>query len=406
MLEKSPYSSVVGNRWPARRVFFPLLVLLSALALCQLATALLESAGTQPALTWAIRFSPLDHHPRLLLADLEPHRAALHWSYIRSLHPAYAPAWIRLGLDLERQGELSRAQQALAHAALLDRTFLPQATLAHFHFRRGEEARFWHYARNAASPYQGDLSGVFSLGLRLEPDPLAVLERLRPANPAARLDLLGLLLRRQRLADAARLAPIAAATTVRGTAEILLAGCRAANEAGDSASAVSFWNAAAAHRWIARAPLDPAQGALIADPAFHHQPSGACFDWALPEQNGVLAHAGLPAGLRVELSGLQPPGAVVARLRLPVQPSTRYRLVWRYGVEFTPNSAQPVWSIAGLRTAPWPLAAQGSEESFEFVSGAATLLDLELFFPPARGRTRPEGKLRLEWVRVEPVRAA
>lgn len=406
MPEKNPYSFAVGGRWLAQRAFLPLLVLASALSLCQLASALLESHGTQPALSWAAHLSPLDHHPRLLLADLEPHHAPRHWNDIRSLHPAYAPAWIRLGLDLERQGDLARAQQALAHAALLDRTFLPQWTLANFHFRRGDEAQFWRYARNAASPYQGDLTGVFSLCLRIEPDPLAMLDRLQPAFPAARLDLLGLLLRQQRFTDAARLAPHAASTPVRGTGEMLLAGCQAASDAGHTGSAVALWNAAAAHRWIARAPLDPAQGALIADPAFHHQPTKACFDWQLPAQNGVLAHAGLPAGLRIEMSGMQPAGAVVARLRLPVQPGTRYRLVWRYGFELTPNSAQPIWRIAGQQTEPWPLAAQGREEGFEFASGASSLLDLELLLPPAKGRTRPEGKLRLEWVRVEPVRSA
>ena len=403
MLEKNPYSSLLGGSWRAWRISLPLLLLLSALSLGQLTTALLESHGTLPALTWAARLSPLDHHPRLLLADLEPYRAPLHWNYIRSLHPSYAPAWIRLGLDLERQGQFTRAQQAFAHAAQLDRTFLPQWTLANFHYRRGDAAQFWRYARTAAAPYQGDLTGVFSLCLRLDPDPLAVWNRLQPSYPAARLDLLGLLLRRQRLADAARLAPHAAAVPVRGTAGMLLAGCQSASDAGDNASAVAFWNAAAAHRWIARPPLNPAQGVLIADPAFHHQPTHACFDWDLPAQNGVLAHAGLPAGLRLEFSGLQPPGAVAARLRLPVLPATRYRLVWRYGVEFTPNSAPPVWRIAGQQTAPWPPALQGREESFEFSSGAATLLDLELLLPPAMGRTRPEGKLRLEWVRVEPV---
>lgn len=403
MPEKIPYSLPAGGRWVAARLLPLLLILASFLSLTQLVGALLEALGTQKHLTWAAHINPLDHHPLLLLADLEPDRAQVYYSRIRLLHPGYAPAWIRLGLDLERQGDLSAARNALSHAASLDRTFLPQWTLANFHFRRGDEPAFWRYARTAASHYQGDLTGVFSLCLRLENNPLAVLNRLEPAQPQARLDLLNLLLAQNRLHDAALVAPVAAESEVRGVAEALLSGCDRAIAARDVTGAIAFWNAAAAHRWIARGSLDPAAGILIADPAFHHQPTGACFDWSLSRQDGVLAHTGLPAGLRLDLSGRQSPGAVVARLRLPVLPGRRYRLVWRYGYEFTQDSAPPVWRIAGQVTEPWPQAGHAREENTVFTAGASSPIDLELALPAVMGRTRPEGRLRLEWVRVEPV---
>lgn len=400
MPEKFLTTLLEGSRVITSRALLLLFAPVLLLSIAQFTSALFESSGTPPHLQWARRLNPFDHKPHLLLAELEPNHANAHWEQIRTLHPLYAPAWIRLGLDHEMQGRKDDAERTLLHAATLDRTFLPQWTLANFYFRQGREDLFWTQTRRAVSVYQGDLTGVFQLSLRIEADPLRVWERLAPPHPPARMDLMRILLSSGRLNAAAIVANLVASAHLRHTREILLEACGQAIAGGDAASAVTFWNAAAANGWIARPVLDPAKGALLADGAFQHPSMGTCFDWRTPPQDGVTFRAGAPAGLRIVMNGRQAPRAVLASLYIPVEPRRRYRLTWRYTTELGHNSARPAWRINGAAAADWQPMMPNFEDAFEFDSGSRRLVELTLSTLPAPGTTRPEGRLRLDWVAI------
>ncbi|MEP7364017.1 MAG: hypothetical protein ABI972_12240 [Acidobacteriota bacterium] len=376
------------------------------MSLAQLASALFEASGTLPQLLWAQRLNPLDHHPHLLLGDLEPGRAATHWERIRALHPLYAPAWIRLGLDQEMQGHKAEAERTLLHAATIDHTFLPQWTLANFYFRQGREELFWDRTRRAVAVYQGDLTGVFQLSLRVDDDPLHVWGLLRPPFPAARMDLMRVLLAGGHFTAASRVADLMASAHLRDTRDVLLNACDQANLDGEFDAAVGFWNAAARNGWIARPVLDAAKGIHLADGAFQHQPMGACFDWRLPVQDGVSFQAGAPAGLRIRMTGRQAASTVLAAVRIPIEPRRRYRLTWRYTGELGPDSSTPVWRINGAVVAEWAATAPNREDSFEFESGARRLIELDLAISPTPGTTRPEGRLSLDWVSITAIHSS
>lgn len=389
-----------GYRALASRLLLGLIAFVLLLSLMQFASAVLETAGTLPHVHWAERLNPFNHHPHLLLAELEPHSAPAHWRQIRTLHPLYAPAWIRLSLDQEMQGFTSDAEGALRHAASLDHTFLPQWTLANFYFRQRREDLFWSHARKAAAVYQGDLTGVFQLSLRIEEDPLRVWNLLSPPRPSARMDLMRVLLSQGRTTAAARVAGPLASSQLRGTRELLLIACEQALARNEVPAAISFWNAAAANGWIARPTLDIDKGNLLADSAFQYQPTGTCFDWRLPSQPGVSLRTGAPAGLRIGLTGRQSAETVLATVRVPVAPRRRYRLTWRYTIELGSNASRPVWRLDGKPAAFWQTAVSSREESFDFDAGSRQLIELSLATAPAPGATRPEGRIRLDWVSI------
>jgi hypothetical protein len=395
-----------GNRVLTSRTLAALLAPVLLLSCAQLVSSALERSGTLAHLVWAQRLSPLDHHPPLLLTELEPNRAGSHWERIRELHPFYAPAWIRLGLDHEMAGRRDDAERGLRHAATINQTFLPQWTLANFYFRQGREDLFWTHTRRAVSVYQGDLTGVFQLGLRVDDDPVRVWERLSPPYAPARMDLMRVLLANKRYGAAARVADLVASAHLRETREVLLNACDQSIGQGEVPAAIAFWNAAARNGWIARPTLDAANGSQLADGAFQHQPMGACFDWRLPPHDGVSFHAGAPAGLRIVMSGRQPSDTILANVRIPVEPRHRYRLSWRYTAELGPSSAPPLWRINGAVAAEWDPRAHNREDFIEFDSGSRRLIDLSLASSPGRGTTRPEGRLRLDWITITPISTA
>lgn len=391
---------------PCRMVRLALFAVL-ALSLLQLATSLLLEVGTLPAVRWAQRLSPLDHRPALLLTELDPERAEEHWRKIREVHSRYTAAWIQLGLEQERRGDLRAAEATLRAAAEGDRLFPPRWALANFYFRQGQTEMFWKQARLAAGVYEGSLTGVLALCLRVEQDPLKLLRRLEPRTAVARTELMRLLLRERRYDDAARVAELVAQSKARESGESLLAACEQASEAGETKAALGFWNAAVGHGLTAGRRLDPVRGELLADGGFESLASGRCFDWRIAKQDGVLWRAGPPGGVRVELNGRQAAVLVVARVRMPVERGGRYRLRWRYSAEFTEGAAPLGWSMNGGEAAgEWRGQARGAEAEFEFEAGARDLVEAALVSRPGRGWSRPEGRLQLEWVRVRRVEKA
>jgi tetratricopeptide (TPR) repeat protein len=108
------------------------------------------------------------------------------------LNPRLSPAWIRLGLDAEANGNLPEAEADLLRAARVDHLYLPAWTLANFYFRRGARENFWPWARRAAALTFDDYRPLLRLAGEFEASPRVVVARLEGGAPLLRayLDLL------------------------------------------------------------------------------------------------------------------------------------------------------------------------------------------------------------------------
>lgn len=107
-------------------------------------------------------------------------------------NPRLSSAWITLGIEAERAGDLAGAEAMLTEAARVDRQFLPAWTLANFYFRRGDPGSFWPWAKRAAALTFDDYRPLLQLCDRLNPHPAEVIERLEGGPPLMRayVDLL------------------------------------------------------------------------------------------------------------------------------------------------------------------------------------------------------------------------
>jgi len=113
-----------------------------------------------------------------------------------TLDPRLSAAWIHLGLDAEADGDLREAETDLLRAASVDRIYVPAWTLANFYFRRGDQAKFWPWAKRAAELTSDDYRPLLRLADALDTSPqhvaTSVATRLGGGAPLLRayLDIL------------------------------------------------------------------------------------------------------------------------------------------------------------------------------------------------------------------------
>jgi len=94
------------------------------------------------------------------------------------LNPRLSSAWIQLGLTAEADGNLQEAERDLLQASRVDRLYLPAWTLTNFYFRRGDAARFWPWAEQAARLTFDDYRPLLRMADGLEKSPQRVATRL------------------------------------------------------------------------------------------------------------------------------------------------------------------------------------------------------------------------------------
>jgi tetratricopeptide (TPR) repeat protein len=110
--------------------------------------------------------------PAAHLAGFESSPHQLHAAV--NLNPRLSSAWIQLGLNAEADGNLQEAETDLLQAARADRLYLPAWTLANFYFRRGEPAKFWPWAQQAARLTYDDYRPLLRMADALETSPQRV----------------------------------------------------------------------------------------------------------------------------------------------------------------------------------------------------------------------------------------
>ena len=252
------------------------------------------------------------------LAGLAPLRSIeLRRRALRS-HPRRASAWIALGLEYERSGDLEEAEGALLEAARVDRQLLPAWTLANYYFRRGDRAAFWTWAGRAAERTYDDFRPLLRLSQSMEPDPARALDAL---GSSARLEraYLDFLIGEQRLeqadAVARRMLARRAPEDRRRLADLVTRQIRA----GRAGAALELWN-----RLFV--PLDAGRGPVLTNGDLGQAPTGIGFDWTLAETPGVTAEWS-PGALMFTFSGAQADGFTLLEQAIPVAAGKSYR-VW------------------------------------------------------------------------------
>jgi hypothetical protein len=159
----------------------------------------LDPGAASRSLFWsrAANLADYESSPREL-------RAAL------SLNSRLSSAWIQLGLDAEMDANLPEAETDLLRAASVDHLYVTAWTLANFYFRRGDAAKFWPWAKQAAALAYDDYRPLLRLADTLDPSPQRVAERLGGGLPLLRA-YLDLLINAHRLDSAQEVARLLAA---------------------------------------------------------------------------------------------------------------------------------------------------------------------------------------------------
>jgi len=376
------------NHWARKPLRIVLRLWFLAALVCAFALAVsdaLLSTGRPELLRYASFLAPLDSRIHWILAGVDPTRAPTHLERIRELSPVDARIRIQDALIAEQRGDLAAAERELLEAARLDRTFLPRWTLINFYFRRQRWPEFWEFSRSAASLYRGDLSGVFRLCLRIEPDPLTILRKLEATEAGARLDLLRVLTAAENYSAAGRIAPMVANDGLPDSRDLLLETCHQAGVANQAEAAVELWNALVQHKRFAGVPLRPKEGVSLNNGTFERAPTGACFDWKPARMEFIRIQSLRPQGLAIELSGRQSDTEALLEHWLPLVPNSRYRLSWTATEALKANSSPLEWWVDGEA-----LAILSTKEAV-FDSGSRTIVRLYLTTRRKPGKIKPEG---------------
>ncbi len=125
--------------------------------------------------------------------------------------------------------------------------------------------------------------------------------------------------------------------------------------------------------------------------------NGHGFDWRLSTPSGVT-HTDIDQPRlmhRIDFDGREPESCELLRQTLLLEKGRRYRLRWNASSSGIPPPGGIEWRIAGVRA---PASGPGELE----FTAPAEIADLKLIYQRPPGQPRPEGRLELWGVRLEP----
>ncbi len=293
-----------GAAWTAglSRVFIP-----AALATIWFAGrhALAERAAQTPELESyraAVRLAPGNANYLRMLAEAEPDRAAAGRMLDEAirLNPFDSLVLIGAGTAAELSGDLPRAEKLLLEAARVDTMYLPRWNLANYYLRRGDDEKFWHWARKAAEIGSGELGPLFQLARRVA-EAGEVARRIVPGRPHATREFVSFLLRsRETGALPEAVSRLVAAGSPEADTELALTAVDALLAAGDGAGAQSTWEVLRAKGWLPANATESFTAGV-----------GRAFDWRFFKDDHLLTEQG--AGYAaVSLDGRQIEGIRLA----------------------------------------------------------------------------------------------
>jgi tetratricopeptide (TPR) repeat protein len=372
------------------------------------------SAVTVSGLEQAIAWSPSQslNYVRLsaLITDTDAGKAEKLLQQAVALNPLDSRSWIDLALRHEMNGSLSVAEQELLRAAGTDRQYLPRWSLANFYFRRGDDTRFWLWARSASAMLYGDPRPLFRLCDAVTAD-ANLIERLGLRDPDIRASYLSFVLARNQ----GELIPPVTQRLLTDNREsdvpILLAACDRLLELQNVGEAIVVWNGLSAARRIPYGRLSP-DSAGVTNSAFSSTPTSQGFDWRVPDIGGVnTVREDAAGGIRLIFSGRQPESCAPLSQFIPVRENTHYELEYLYNTSGIADGSGLSWNIEymDVRQPANTTAEIASDEKgatrvmpFDTPPGCHSAR-LSLTYRRAPGTTRIEGNIVLRQVRLRPA---
>ena len=362
----------------------------------------------------ATRLAPANPRYLLRLADLqvgEGQDASQLLRQAATASPLDSTVWLQLGLQAELKGDIAAAEQALLHAAQLDRRFRPRWNLASFYVRTNNPQRSWHWANEALQIGQpADFAAVFRLCWTLNSRADDIWRYAIPKTPVVLDQYLRFLLAENKL-DAAepvsmQLVEVAQAPQVQS----LLVYSDAVIAAKRAASALSCWNRMSRRGLLPYPAIEPSTGKSLVNGNFDHAPIGLGFDWRLSNIVGLsVKYDETTPHLRIAFSGKQPESCEPLAAWVLMQPLRTYRLTCRYETVGIPPGSGLKWqlfnSANGAQIIPDApsLAHEGQTTAqMEFRTPEAFQLGrLALAYQRAPGTIRIEGSVQIANVSLE-----
>jgi tetratricopeptide (TPR) repeat protein len=307
------------------------------------------------------------------------------------LNPYNAGPMIDLATALEGGGDLEAAEEWLLEANRVDKTYFPRWSLANFQLRRGREPEFWQWARRAAEVGCEDMTALFDLCRRVEPDVEKLTAALIPDRSHAIYNFLTYLAKRN-LAPGAGLCERAIRHPDPNRVFHLSVAVQGQLEARRLDDARRTWNA-----MEAAALVRPPGEIPAAD-------SGMGLAWRLPPVEGVFV-ASSGQGVEFYLSGRQPATSVLCERILILDPSTEYQVIHKSRSTGSTGGGirRKVILDSGGQFYTADLTG-GPGEPIRFRTGASDrLARLVLVAERPSGATRAKGVFTVESVRIGPA---
>ena len=348
---------------------------------------------TPESVRQAIRLLPDEPAYYMRLALLDGGRARQLLETATQLDRYNAPAFIELALRLEADGDQAGSEALLFDAFQVDRTYLPRWSLANFYLRHNDLPHFWFWAKRAAEMPPEDMSALFQLCWRVNPDGEAIAKSVLTDDPATIRQYLRFLLNK---GEARSVSAVAPRLIMRGTVEtdrpLLLATVNRLLADGDAVSSTALWRSLIARHWVVADETTPNNA------TFSRPPLPVAFDWSLSSREGLRSWPG-PSGLEVEFSGSEPEDCEVTEQIVHLTPGD-YDLLSKYlTTDIAPGTGLR-WQILDARSNVQLAASSDLSSptmrtvSTEFtVPAAMPLIRLRLRYQRAVGTARISGML-------------
>ena len=374
---------------PIRRVVAGLILLTLALAAYSTVRIALADCffrqGSEQSIRRATYMAP--GNPEYLKGLARVDRAAA-FDALRSavsLSPDDAGLRVDLALAFETRGDFRDAEESLARAIQLDRTFAPRLALADFYFRRHEPEKFWPIAKSALAVSYGDNSILFRECWAFSSDGNTILANAIPARSEIHLQYLNFLLAEGRLDAAAQVAPSVLAGANQDRVACLLQYCNRQLEAGRGEDAAAVWNGLIDRKLIPHR----------ADGDFRLPAIGG-FDWRIFEPAGVYVDPDGP--LALTFTGKEAESAELLSRYVMLLPHRKYLLAVEYDSTGIPAESGLQFLLPPLRLAADLPGGQDGEKAwqFQFTAGDASLARLILIYRRPLGTVRLHGSVAIQ----------
>ncbi len=320
---------------------------------------------------------------------------------VTELDPRESRYWIRRSFRAEVEQNFDDAERYLLKAYGVDHGFDPRWALMNYYFRRGHEAEFWRFAKEAFVMSYGVPIPIFRLCLLMRDDPSLILQALQ-----GRRDLLSYYFQYfanlPRLSAAAAAAPELALSADTEELPQFITYCN--QQIGqDTESALTVWNSLCRRHLLPFQELTPAGGNIITNPDLAVDTLKQGFDWKPLGGDGVsISPSPGGKGLTIELTGQQPDHLPLMEQFVPLSPGLRYAIDFDHSFQGAAADSGLRWAVYALDSQPGapPLAtsavltaADGDHAQVTFEAGHRNIARLVLEYRRALGTVRWHGTI-------------